>query len=371
MSAPRPLVRVETFAHGPASEVFPRLWGELSSSLLQRGWEIEGKAHGKVRFPGSDSVPVALGHVEIWRPPAEVVVLWPRRSGETGPPSRLRIRCRSEGTGTRVLVEHSGGSGIRGEPRDEQDLGWFAGEVLGPILGATAPARLIAWSDDRVGRRPSGPTSRATYETPVYHLPGFRAILDGLPLGADDRLLEVGCGGGALLKMALASGCSAAAIDHSVDMLKVAAAQNARAISAGRLRLRYGDATALPFRSREFTCAVMSGVLPWLPDPAAAFREVLRTLRPGGRFVALSATPKAYGTPAGGPKRRGGVRFYTDREFAHLATEAGFREVTIEHPDLRAIAREVGVPRNAWYLFAPGYGHVLRARRGGTASGRR
>jgi SAM-dependent methyltransferase len=242
-------------------------------------------------------------------------------------------------------------------------LGWLATEVVAPLLLAIAPARLIEWADDRWGRRPSGPTSRANYKEPIYHLPGFHAILEGLTLQKDDVLLEVGCGGGALLKRALATGCNAAAVDHSADMLKVASQQNARALAAGHLQLRYGDAAALPFPSERFTCAVMSGVLPWLPDPVTAFREVYRTLRPGGRFVTWTGSPKMYGTPAVGPKRKGGARLYEDRELARLVRRAGFSDVRIDHPDLRPIARAVGVPKPSQFLFGPEYNGFLWARR--------
>ncbi len=360
---PAPVIQIRTHVSKRPSEIFPVLWGELSSSLLQRGWLIVPEQGGKLRSTAKESDRSGEGRVERWDPPREVAVVWSPDDARAGSPSRLIIRCTAEGSGTAVSVEHSGGEGWRGEPREEQALGWVATEVIGPLFLATAPARLIAWSDDRWGRRPSGPSSRAHYKEPIYHLPGFQAMLQGLALERGDVLLEVGCGGGAFLKRALASGCRAAAVDHSADMLNVASQQNARAIAAGHLQLRYGDAAALPFPSERFTCAVMSGVLPWLPDPVLAFREVFRTLRPGGRFVAWTGTPKMYGTPAAGAKRKGGPCLYDDRTLARFARRAGFTEFRIDHPDLRRVARSLQVPRPARFLFGPEYGTLLWARR--------
>jgi len=357
------VVQIRSHVSDPPDKVFPVLWGELSSSLLQKGWLIENEADGRLRSAEKRSSQRGSGRVERWDPPNEVEIVWKQEANGAGPPPRLAIRCRAEGSGTAILVEHSGGAGLRGNPTEEQQVGWLTTEVVAPLLLAIDPARLAEWADDRWGRRPSGPTSRARYKEPIYHLPGFHAILEGLALRKDDVLLEVGCGGGALLKRALATGCRAAAVDHSADMLKVASQQNARALAAGNLQLRYGDAAALPFPSERFTCAVMSGVLPWLPDPVSAFREVFRTLRRGGRFVAWTGTPKMYGTPAAGPKRKGGARLYEDRVLARFARKAGFMEVRIDHPDLRPIAKATGVPKPARFLFGPEYGILLWARR--------
>ena len=358
-----PVVEIRWLASTRPSEVFPVLWGELSSSLLQRGWVIDRGPRGMLRSAGKRAPRPGAGQVERWDPPHEVVVVWTAEATAAGPPPRMRLRCESAGAGTAISVEHTGGTELRGTPREEQELGWVVSEVVGPLLLALAPARLLEWADDRGGRRPSGPTSKARYREPIYHLPGFHAILEGLALQKSDVLLEVGCGGGALLKRALATGCTAAAVDHSADMLNVASQQNARALAAGHLQLRYGDAAALPFPSGRFTCAVMSGVLPWLPDPRTAFREVHRTLRAGGRFVAWTGTPKMYGTPAAGPKRAGGPRLYSDGSLVRLARGAGFSDVRVDHPDLRSIAKRLGVPRPARFLFGPEYGVLLWAKR--------
>jgi len=57
---------------------------------------------------------------------------------------------------------------------------------------------------------------------PRGHYKSFRWTLDKLQLKPDDIFLEIGCGGGVLLNMALETVKHAKAIDHSSDMVQIA-----------------------------------------------------------------------------------------------------------------------------------------------------
>jgi len=52
-----------------------------------------------------------------------------------------------------------------------------------------------------------------------------------------------------------------------------------------RVRWREADALALPFPDRLFDCAVCQFGVMFFPDKRVAFREALRVLRPGARFL--------------------------------------------------------------------------------------
>src|SRR6478672_6626054 len=69
------------------------------------------------------------------------------------------------------------------------------------------------WLLDRVARRPTGARARAVYGAEDVHDFARRAILLALALGPDDALLEIGCGGGLLLRDAPAG--RVAGLDHS------------------------------------------------------------------------------------------------------------------------------------------------------------
>jgi SAM-dependent methyltransferase len=96
----------------------------------------------------------------------------------------------------------------------------------------------------------------------------------------------------------------------------------------------------------------MTGVLGFLADPVAAFREILRVLRPGGRLVALGSDPALRGTPAAPEPIASRLRFYDDDQLRRLALDVGFSQARVVRRDLLPFAREVGVPEEHLAMFA-------------------
>ncbi|HYB76512.1 MAG TPA: class I SAM-dependent methyltransferase [Nitrososphaerales archaeon] len=219
------------------------------------------------------------------------------------------------------------------------------------MVSSTAPKRLGDWITDRKARRPSGAKSETYYRDPTHHRPNFPAILDILALRPSDRLLEIGCGGGAFLHEAMQSGCSASAIDHSPYMVRLASAANQASITDGRLSVRVGGVDSLPYGDGTYTCVVMTGVLGFLDKPLVAFKEVFRVLERGGRFVAYTGSKDLRGTPAAPEPVASRLNFYEDDEILKFAQLAGFGAARVEHPLLYEYAKKAGVPEPDLGLF--------------------
>ncbi len=221
---------------------------ELSMALAHLGMQLQPGVHGHV-LEGATEV----GRITSWQPKERIALEWHQADWQPTEVTKLELRFEPIEEGTRVTLEHPEWSNLLGD-RGNELAGWFAGEVAAPLLRAMGPSRLGDWITDRRARRPSGPQARAVYRDPLFHRPNFKAILKVLGLRPDDYLLEVGCGGGAFLEEALRSGCKAAAIDHSADMVRVARALNRDSIETKRLEIREGDADSLPYPDGVFTC---------------------------------------------------------------------------------------------------------------------
>jgi SAM-dependent methyltransferase len=301
------------------------------------------------------------GRVLEWEPGERILLERHPAPWEPELTTEVELRFEAVGDGTRVTLEHRGWERVLDDGGSEL-VGWFAGEVAAPLLRATSPSRFVVWLIDRRTRRPSGPHARDVYRDPLYHWPYFRVILMELALTAGDFLLELGCGGGAFLHEALRTGCRAAAVDHSPDMVRLAREMNGNAVEDGRLEIVEADAARLPFPDATFTCAAMMGVLGFLPDPVAVFREIKRVLAGGGRLVVLGSDPALRGTPAAPEPMASQLRFYEDEELERLAREAGLTDVRVERRELIQHAREAEVPEEHLQLFEGPGAPLLLAR---------
>ncbi|MBI5933405.1 MAG: methyltransferase domain-containing protein [Chloroflexi bacterium] len=95
------------------------------------------------------------------------------------------------------------------------------------------------------------------------------------------RVLEVGCGTGAIL-----STIDSAASLHALDLARAALAE-AR-IHAPRVSLANADALSLPYEDFTFDITFCHFLLLWVRDPLQAVCEMARVTRPHGYVLALA-----------------------------------------------------------------------------------
>ncbi|MGI8784348.1 MAG: class I SAM-dependent methyltransferase [Acidobacteriota bacterium] len=101
-------------------------------------------------------------------------------------------------------------------------------------------------------------------------------VLELLSPQPGERVLDLGCGDGALTERLVCAGCSVIGVDSSAEQV---AAARMRGLDA-----RVANAESLPFEG-EFHAVFSNAALHWIRDAGAVVASVHRALKPGGRFV--------------------------------------------------------------------------------------
>jgi ubiquinone/menaquinone biosynthesis C-methylase UbiE len=158
-----------------------------------------------------------------------------------------------------------------------------------------------------------------------------RWVLSVLALRPSHRVLEIGFGSGHDIQRAcrLVSEGSVAGVDHSEEMVRMARRRNAVEARSGKVDLRLGSATALPFGDTQFDRVFSINSVQFWEDLRAGLREVRRVLRPGGR-AAIAIQPRSKG-----------ATMETTREWGQRLRDAmtavGFDEIREEMAPLRPV----------------------------------
>ncbi|MCC6628879.1 MAG: methyltransferase domain-containing protein [Chloroflexi bacterium] len=115
-------------------------------------------------------------------------------------------------------------------------------------------------------------------------------LLNQLALAPGERVLDLGCGGGSLARLA-APLVAPDGMIIGVDPSPAAVALACRLTPdpSGHVRFEAGDGHALRFADGHFDAAACVSVLAFCDDPARVLGEVRRVLRPGGRLLAVNS----------------------------------------------------------------------------------
>jgi len=125
---------------------------------------------------------------------------------------------------------------------------------------------------------PSQTWNAAVYAANAHFVPTLgQPVVDLLQPQPGERILDLGCGDGALTERLVALGAQVVGIDSSPDMI---AAARQRGLDA-----RMMDARSLTFEN-EFDAVFSNAALHWVKDdPDAPVSGAFRALKAGGRFV--------------------------------------------------------------------------------------
>jgi trans-aconitate methyltransferase len=115
------------------------------------------------------------------------------------------------------------------------------------------------------------------YKRNAAFVPALGApVVELLAPKAGERILDLGCGDGALTLSLVEAGATVVAVDASPEMIAAAQARGLDAHVADGQKLDFGP---------EFDAVFSNAALHWMLDAAAVAHGVAGALKPGGRFV--------------------------------------------------------------------------------------
>src|SRR5262249_6093416 len=118
--------------------------------------------------------------------------------------------------------------------------------------------------------------------------------LQNVSIEKDFTILDIGCGGGRTVQKlaAIANSGFVSGVDYASGSVAVSCAKNARLIGEGRVEIRQGAVSELPFPERKFDLATAVETQYYWPDLEKDMREIRRVLKPGGRLAIIAETYK-------------------------------------------------------------------------------
>jgi ubiquinone/menaquinone biosynthesis C-methylase UbiE len=201
----------------------------------------------------------------------------------------------------------------------------------------------------------SAPENYEKYFVPAIGGPLAADLVEGAALRPGERVLDAACGTGIIARLAaerVGSEGSVAGVDITPGMLAVA-----RAVTS-RFPIQWYETSveAMPLADRSFDVVFCQLGLMFVPDKAAALREMRRVLVPGGRIYVNVPTPTGFfnvleqalgrHVPDAAPFVRLVFSVNDPKTLETLFRDAGFKDVSVQ-----SISKQLRLPSPQQFVW--------------------
>ena len=166
----------------------------------------------------------------------------------------------------------------------------------------------------------------------IFHTPVSLWGISHLDLAGNEKILDIGCGGGINLSRFLKKvpRGHVAGIDLSPDCVSYSFMRNRDAIAEGRCSVYEGSAELLPFGANHFDVITAFETIYFWPNLPNTLKEIKRVLKPGDTFLIVNEAD-GYGFLDNlYPKIIKGMTLYKTEELSTILTKAGFTNIEID-----------------------------------------
>jgi ubiquinone/menaquinone biosynthesis C-methylase UbiE len=159
--------------------------------------------------------------------------------------------------------------------------------------------------------------------------------LEHITIQNHNTALDVGCGGGRTVSKlaAITTQGKVYGVDYSDISVATTKRTNAREINLGRVEIRHGSVSQLPFPDDVFDLITAVETHFWWRDLPGDMREVYRVTKPGGALILIAEIYKGANTMAAKIVEkyasRSGMTLLSVDEHRELFTNAGYSSVQV------------------------------------------
>lgn len=156
------------------------------------------------------------------------------------------------------------------------------------------------------------------------HKECYKNAAKELNLKEDEEYLEIGFGSGLFINKYAKHAKRISGIDYSNDMVELAGSINKKIIKLGKLELRTGDASSLPWNDNSFNAVAAIETFYFWKEPKLSLQEIYRVLKKDGRLIIEMAFNKDDGKDHKKDIQKMNLCLYSQDEITKLLSDSGF-----------------------------------------------
>lgn len=170
-----------------------------------------------------------------------------------------------------------------------------------------------------------------------HHSPVTSWALSFFDFKENDRVLDIGCGGGETLRRmsAMVKNGKLTGADYSELSVKMSKEHNKADIENGKMEIIEASVEKLPFSDDSFDKIITVESFYFWPDPQENLKEVYRVLANGGKFLIVADINGDAELDAEDIEGINKFSLYNPKleEFSKLLENAGFKKVAVHTKD--------------------------------------